>query len=227
MNKSKSLILMLVCGLCTAFLTTSCLETNTDDSNYSNLTRSDSIASMSAVSGSYTGKLVYNIPATSTTQASKDSVNCNWTVSSTYQTYGTITVTDFPVSAIAPFLQGTSSTTTAKEILATASTQPLTMYIIPYTTTAYTSGYYYMYSLYMDKTLSFNTEYNGSSHKVEIQFALAMNSSSSSYDSYDSSGYIYAIAAKYLGQMQGNILVHSVTIDGTEHSVRTYFYFHN
>lgn len=220
MNKSKSLILMLVCGLCATFLTTSCLNTDDDNNNSSALSRTDSITSMEHAAGSYTGKILYNVPATSTTTASRDSVSCTWRVSSDYLTYGKLTVYDLPVSALAPYLQSTGSATSAKEVLAAAPTQSLEMYILPYTISAGTSAYYYMYALYKDGTLKFSVDYDGSSHDVEIEFASYL------YDSSYSS-YLYSIAAKYGSLMQGNILINSITVDSRKFTAQTYFYFHN
>lgn len=220
MNKQKPFILLMLCALCATFLTTSCLDTDDDGSGYTTYTRSDSIEQMSAAAGSYSGKMIYKTSATSSTSVKRDSVDCEWTISADYKTYGTFTVADFPVSVLASTMQTSSSTSNAKEIIAAAASQPLSMYIIPYYKQSTTTSTYYAYILYPSAEISFDVEYGGAAHTVTVRLTTSV---------YDSTieGYISSVGAKYGSRFEGNICVSSLTIDGQQYSLQTYLYFHN
>lgn len=96
MNKSKALILMIVCGLCATLFTTSCLNSDDNNNSTTELTRDDSTECVLRAIGTYTGEIVYTKPATTTAQSSLDSVDVSWEISAVTSTYGSITMNPVP-----------------------------------------------------------------------------------------------------------------------------------
>lgn len=220
MNKSKQLILMLVCALSATFMTTSCLNSDDDNNTTSQMTREDSTACVMNAMGSYSGKLVYVKPASVGTSAKNDSVDVSWSIDIVTETYGQLTMNNFPVSVLSPYVSSSSFGDSPQEILAAAKTITYNTYLVPYSRVTTSGTTQYGYSIYpRTETKEFTVDYNDTSHKVVIKYAA--------YLQVSSSGYYYAIALKKGKHFEGNIIVSSITIDNMEYSVGTLLYFHN
>jgi len=211
---------MLLCGLCTTFMTTSCLNSDDDDNGASLLTRSDSIEFIMQAMGPYSGKLSYLLPETTSSTLRRDSVDVSWTVSQYSQTIGTVAMTGFPVSALAALTATVGGSSETQAILAAAPTQTLEFVLYPYQKSSSQTATQYVYWLLPKNNLEFTVEYDGSEHAVVIEFAGQLYSST--YQTY-----ISAIAAKYGSGFEGNILISSVSVDNNKCPVQTYYYFHN
>lgn len=219
MNKSKALFLTIVCGLCSTFFATSCLNSDDTGSSTSGLTRADSTECVSQAIGSYTGKIVYTKPSTYSAQSSLDSVDASWKIDAVTSTYGSITMSQFPASILAPYLDSSTTSDSPQAIMESAPAQPLTTWLIPYSKVASTSVTQYGYGITPTQNMEFDVDYNGTTHKVTVKFANYLQMSSSSY-------YYYPVAIKYGERFEGNILVNTLTIDEQEYKIQTLLYFY-
>lgn len=225
MKTLKSVALMLTCGLFTTFTVSSCLDSG--DNNYGgfSISLSDSINAIQSAQGTYTGKMYYYDPEKKDDISYKgDSIDVNWSIAGTTMTRGELTMEKFPVNALAVYVTNNHSMDKSKEILSAAQAQQLTTSVIPYGKADSNIATLYLYTIAPKSTkLTFHTVYDNNTHEVVIYFAEAIGVSSN---------YYYYPVAQWLDnklqesiapQMQGNILIDKVTVDGAEHKIATVF----
>jgi len=219
MKNQKLTFTTLLCALFISLTVSSCLDSDNDDRGGFTISRTDSIAAMQSVQGSYTGKLYYYDPAKASDNTYKgDSVDINWSVRNTLQTQGELTITNLPVNILAVFLTKSHSLDMSKEILGAATTQTFNTYVKPYGKVSSSIATLYMYTIVpKNLEMTFDVNYENTRHSVKVMFANAITTS----DNY----YYYPVAQKVNSTFQGNVLIDKVVIDGVEYKIASPFGF--
>lgn len=208
MNKMKTKILMLLCLVCTAFCATSCLNSDDNGSTYVPLTPAEKHMICVETSGSYNG-YVYFVKEEDKQKA--DSAAVTFIVSDS-----TLTMNNYPVKSISPYI----SDSNAKSVLANAPAAQVNFNFIGYeiqSGSAATGNAYSLWMLPAYNEYKFTTTYTDSeakSHSIDIYFTNGMQ-----YYSY----VYYGMASYQNKQMQANIIVKSVAVDGNTYSVGMVF----
>lgn len=207
----KSKIIMLLCLVCTAFVATSCLNDNNDNSsNYVPLTPEQKHTLCMLTSGSYQGYVYY---AKEGDSSKADSVLVNYVVNDS-----TLTMNDYPVKSLAPYVNDAS----VKAILAEAPGAKVNFdfngYEIISSSAAVAATYYSLWMVPQYKnykySTSFKSEKDGKTHTIDITFSTGLRFYNNIY---------YAMASYQGGNMQANIIVTDVAVDNNTYGVNNVF----
>ena len=187
-------VLSWACCIAGALTVVSCLSDNDDSSNQSSgLTASEKALCFTAVKGDYTGKLYFY-----DSSRARDSVDISWSIPSDSM----MTVPLFPSKALAECI----SNSALKEALEAAPDQPLDCRI----------GFVNMSPvefLVNPYTLTYNLNYSGADHKVQVLF---YGNTTYSYGTYDSTshelGVQIIIGALYIDEKQSTYMTTDVPL---------------
>lgn len=182
---------------------TSCLGDDVKEQKYHQLTLEDKTKVMSAITGQYSGNLLFF-----NSSQKKDSIATQWAM----RADTTMTVI-YPVSFLSHYCNSVKPE--IKEALTKAPVQTLTLqgYLPVYVTeqsweSYWAAGHYEMSLIPKPQTLSFSSE----GHDFELKMVT------STYLTF--AGYSYAPVAQYYNkEMQGFILLESLKVDGTVYSI--------
>ena len=131
-----------------------------------------------------------------------DSISCNWQIT---PTDSTLRMSNFPVSVLAMGVRSTD----ARKILLNGGVTEFRAMIIPYFNDIIDKGYYTCWLLPVDYMLNFTIDYQGTSHTVKVDFTDLMFSYNTPY---------YGILEYFDREMQSNILIKDVVVDGTTYT---------
>jgi len=163
MKKQKQFITLLLM-LCMAMVSfTSC---NDDDDNNKALTAEEVQACFNTVKGSYNGKLVYKNASTTNSSDVTDTLDCSWSIT----TDSTLTINNFPVKLLANNVTDSTLKAAIQQLPAQSitcgtyyvNTNPVEFLVNPY-------------------TLTYNLNYGGEAHKVQIAFYIGNTFSFGAY----------------------------------------------
>lgn len=206
--KATTLILLCAASIATCALTSSCnSDSDYGTSSLTTLTLSDSIEANTDVVGSYDGCIFVN---------DDDSITgVTWTVKAVSKKESTMTMDNFPASAIATLLD--DDLAPVATILAAADDQALTFDVIPVLKVAYSSYTIYEYSVLPTDVLQFEVVVGNTSHIATVNFG----------DYYeDTNGYYYYPMAIIEDDVfQGNIILESIVVDDVTYELDTVFGF--
>ncbi|MBQ9649171.1 MAG: DUF4840 domain-containing protein [Prevotella sp.] len=183
------------CCLAGALTVVSCLSDDDDNNNNQSkgLSASEKALCFAAVGGDYTGKLYFYDAS-----RERDSVDIDWYIPSD----SVMTVPKFPSKALA----GCISNSALKEALEAAPDQPLNCRI----------GFINMSPiefLINPQTLTYNLNYSGSDHKVQVLFYV---NNTYSYGTYNASsrelGMQLIIGALYIDEKQSTYMTTDVPL---------------
>ena len=186
--KKFTLIAILGC-IMAAVSFTSC---NSDsDSSYQSLTPAEVQQCFLATQGYHNGKMIYPSVNKANINDKNDTVQVSWAIT----TDSTMTIYNFPSKAVAEAISGNDE---LKNAIANHPSQAITCAI----------GYVYVTPIQFligPKNVTYNVEYGGSSHKVELLFY---------WNNYSFGQYV--ASAKYPMQMQ--IFAAQMKVDGNQTS---------
>ena len=190
--KAKKIIMAALCCF-SVFSLVSC-NLNDDDNGNTGLSPIQIKTAYTAVKDIHSGKLVYTPLASTGSSSKNDTINISWDIS----TDSTMTIHNFPVSALADNITS-SNYSDLKTALENVNTTDLSCFI----------GFYQLNPisfLINPISPSFNLSYGGATHKIQIAFYLNTTYSAGIYD-YQNNGIL---------EMQ--IIEAGIYIDGSQSS---------
>lgn len=217
MKNAKAMALMLICGLTTTFSLSSCLDNDGGNNGgvIPTMTIADSIEACQKTAGNYTGKLYYVNPNKPYNDR-EDSVDVTWTISAETIKTNRLVMDNFPIKTLALYVANSGTVDKSKEVLEASASQKLTTDAIPYLKLSTQNSVFYQFNIKTKETrMEFDTEYDGNTHHVIVDFTERIQ---------DSNGYYYyPLAQFYNNVFQGNICIEKVYVDGYEHRIANVF----